>query len=102
VGRAACDVAVLAASRTARFLFQLFDNGTTAPSANFSEYFPILYVEPVEGNIPALGLELGHRRTEGAAMIASAKFLLASASAPLPLVQYPQGSNLGVVVLLPV
>ncbi|MCE9584328.1 MAG: CHASE domain-containing protein [Planctomycetes bacterium] len=81
-----------------------FPEYTLRPAGVRAEYFPIVYIEPFDGeNIRAFGVDAGHDATRQAALNRARDTGAASLTAPLTLAQYPEGgSQSGAVLHLPV
>jgi sensor domain CHASE-containing protein len=103
---AASRRAVEAAARReglAGFRFTELDaGGRVVPRALASEYYPILYAEPLRGNEKALGFDISHIQPQiHAAAVRALATGLPTASGGVRLVQ-ETGGQTGVVVLMPV
>ena len=61
--------------------------GVIRPAASRPEYFPVYYLEPIRGNAPALGLDLGHHEQRRLALEKAADSGQASATEPIQLAQ---------------
>jgi PAS domain S-box-containing protein len=70
------------------------------PAAERDEYFPVYYVEPIEGNENALGFDLGSNEQRLEALIIARDGGKRVATSPVELVQY-SGRELGVLVFNP-
>jgi len=76
-------------------------DGRTVPSPDRTEYFPVCYVEPLEGNEPALGFDLGSDPTRRAAIVRATQSRKPTLTDPIVLVQ-ETGSFKGLLGVLPV
>ena len=76
-------------------------DGRTIPSPERAEYYPVSYVEPLEGNEPALGLDLGSDKTRRAAITQAIESGALTLTDPIDLVQ-ETGSFKGFLAILPV
>ena len=86
--------------RTFQFVEQEKD-GRLVPAGRRPEYFPVYFMEHLAPNEPALGFDLSSEHTRREALERARDTGLATATAPIRLVQEP-GSQLGFLVLLPV
>lgn len=84
--------------------FQITDRktqGEMVPAGQRAEYFPVYYVEPYEGNEPALGFDLASNATRLAALTTSRDSGELQASGRITLVQEPGGQS-GFLVFSPI
>ncbi len=77
------------------------NDGRLVPAGERPEYFPVLFMENLTGNEPALGFDLGSEEKRRLALERARDTGRATATPPIRLVQEP-GSQLGFLVLLPV
>jgi signal transduction histidine kinase/DNA-binding NarL/FixJ family response regulator len=76
-------------------------DGRLVPAGERPEYFPVLFMENLTGNEPALGFDLGSEKKRRLALERARDTGRATATPPIRLVQEP-GSQVGFLVLLPV
>lgn len=69
------------------FRFTEIVDGIVTSAGDREEYYPVYYVEPVRGNAPALGLDLGHHPQRRMALEKAAASGKASATEPIKLAQ---------------
>ena len=74
--------------------------GVSRPAEPRDEYFPVYYVEPLAGNEPVLGYDLGSESSRLTMLLRAAESGAPAASEPIVLVQ-EFGSGHGVIVALP-
>ncbi len=65
------------------------ETGALRPAGNRAEYYPVTYLEPLNGNRPALGFDLLSNPVRRAAILRTFATGHVSASAPIRLVQAP-------------
>ncbi|MDZ4159115.1 MAG: CHASE domain-containing protein, partial [Anaerolineaceae bacterium] len=82
-------------------LWEQDEGGQRVPVQGRAVYYPVLYVEPLEGNAPALGYDLGSEPKRRAALEAALQTGLTTASDPLTLVQETE-TQTGILVFKPV
>lgn len=82
-------------------IWQKDAHGKRTPASSREVYYPISQVAPMEGNEPALGYDIGSAPLPMAALLEASQFGLATATAPLSLVQDMKNKK-GMVVYLPV
>jgi len=75
--------------------------GKMVPEKTKKEYFPVYYVEPLLGNLKAVGFDLSSSATRLASLDQSRKSKRSSATARIKLVQ-EKGQQFGFLVFLPV
>jgi len=75
--------------------------GSPVSASQRPEYFPVLLVEPLQGNEAAVGLDLGSESARRAALLEALNTGSAAATAGIQLVQDQAGGS-GVLVALPV
>jgi signal transduction histidine kinase/FixJ family two-component response regulator len=84
------------------YVVREFDGATTlVPARSRAEYYPVHYVEPVDGNEQALGIDLASSPERWAALEQARDTGRAVATAPLVLAQ-DGGGRYGVLLALPV
>lgn len=84
------------------FEFREFDaNKDLITAKRRDEYYPVYYVEPIEGNLAALGLDLNADASRRAAIKRAISTQKPSATAPVRLAQ-ETGNQLGVLVFVPI
>jgi signal transduction histidine kinase/DNA-binding response OmpR family regulator len=74
--------------------------GQVVAAGQRDEYFPVLYMEPMQGNIPALGLDLGAQPQRREALELAARTGEPTATAPIKLAQ-KSGKQAGFLVFVP-
>jgi len=74
--------------------------GAVVPAGVRPEYFPVLYLEPMMGNVPALGLDLAAQPQRRAALELAARTGQPTATAPIRLAQ-GDGNQAGFLVFVP-
>ena len=74
--------------------------GAVVPAGARPEYFPVLYLEPMMGNVPALGLDLADQPQRRAALELAARTGQPTATAPIRLAQ-EAGNQAGFLVFVP-
>ncbi|MDD5141077.1 MAG: CHASE domain-containing protein [Verrucomicrobiales bacterium] len=82
-------------------LRELTDAGEFVPAAKRSEYVPVLFIEPIDGNASALGYDLDSNARRLASIEKARDTGLPVATAPIRLAQ-EHGDKKGFLVLLPV
>jgi PAS domain S-box-containing protein len=75
--------------------------GIRTPVTERETYYPVYYVEPLAGNEPAVGYDLGSDPTRGAVLDTAARTRLATATDPTTLLQKTETQK-GVLVCRPV
>ena len=83
------------------FQFVEQENGLLVPAGERGEYFPVYFMEHLDANEPALGFDLASEEKRREALERARDSGLATATAPIRLIQEP-GVQLGFLVLLPV
>jgi|GEM_PF-2128314 len=76
-------------------------NGQLIRSEERALYYPVFYIEPLEGNEPAIGFDLGSNQHRLDALSMSTATESTVATSPIELVQR-QGSSLGFLIFSPV
>ncbi|NQW20825.1 MAG: CHASE domain-containing protein [Chloroflexi bacterium] len=77
------------------------DDGQLIRSEQRAQYYPVFYIEPLEGNEPAVGFDLGSNQHRLDALSMSTATQASVATSPIELVQR-QGSSLGFLIFSPV
>ncbi len=83
------------------YVVREFDGATLVPAGSRSEYYPVHYVEPMDGNERALGIDLASSPERWAALEQARDTGRAVATSPLVLAQ-DGGGRYGVLLALPV
>jgi len=93
--------AAAAADGLKQFHFTEMDaRGDVVPAGPRTEYFPVLFLEPMQGNAPALGLDLAAQPQRRAALELAARTGQPTATAPIRLAQ-AAGNQSGFLVFVP-
>jgi signal transduction histidine kinase/CheY-like chemotaxis protein len=79
---------------------EMTEEGQVVSAGRRDEYFPVLLMEPMLGNAPALGLDLAAQPQRRAALELAARTGQATATAPIQLAQKP-GNQAGFLVFMP-
>ena len=98
--RAACEHAAAAAGLRDFHFTEMNEKGQVVAAGPRPEYFPVLYMEPMQGNVPALGLDLAAQPQRRAALELAARTGEPTATAPIRLAQEP-GNQAGFLVFVP-
>jgi PAS domain S-box-containing protein len=77
------------------------EQGNMIPAAEQAEYFPVYYVEPYQGNEPALGFNLASNPARLTTLTQSRESGQIVGSARIPLVQ-EQGEQFGFLIFVPI
>ena len=80
---------------------EIAPDGTVVKAAQRNQYFPVLYVEPANGNEAALGLDLASHTQRSEALQLAARTGQPAATEPIRLAQ-EKGNEAGFLVFLPV
>lgn len=99
-GRDHCEQAAETEGLRGFHFTEIGDDGKVVTDARRPEYFPVLYMEPMQGNAPALGLDLGAQPQRRAALDLAARTGQPTATAPIRLAQGP-GNQAGFLVFVP-
>jgi signal transduction histidine kinase/DNA-binding NarL/FixJ family response regulator len=81
---------------------ELAPDGRLRAATDREEYFPVYYAEPPDGNLPALGLDLGAHPLRRVALDRARDTGQLSATAPVQLAQETRAGELGLLVFAPV
>jgi CHASE1-domain containing sensor protein len=93
-----------AEQRTEMPSFQIREASTSGPpslAAARLQYYPVTYIEPLEGNQEAVGLDLADNGDRGSALAAAIRTGQAVATAPIQLVQ-EHAAQASLLLILPV
>jgi len=99
-GRDRCEQAAAADGLGDFHFTEMNGAGQVVPAGRRAEYFPVLYLEPVPGNEPALGLDLAAQPQRRAALELAARTGQPTATAPIRLAQ-KASSQAGFLVFVP-
>ncbi|HEY8942999.1 MAG TPA: CHASE domain-containing protein [Polyangiaceae bacterium] len=81
---------------------ELGPDGALRPARAADEYFPVYYAEPLELNLPALGLDLGSHPLRKQALESARRSGEPVATPPIRLAQETREGQLGLLVYMPV
>ena len=95
-----CEQAAVADGLKDFHFTEMNSAGQVVPAGQRAEYFPVLYMEPMPGNEPALGLDLAAQPQRRAALELAARTGQPTATAPIRLAQ-KAGSQAGFLVFVP-
>jgi len=98
--RPRCEQAAAAEGCRGFHFTEMNPAGQVVPAGPRPEYFPVLYMEPLQGNAPALGLDLAAQPQRRAALELAARTGRPTATDPIKLAQ-DSGNHAGVLVFVP-
>ncbi len=84
--------------------FKLFEKnaaGERVPASKRDEYYPVAYIAPLEGNLTAVGFDLGSEMVRRKALEEALRTMLPTATAPVTLVQ-ETGQQKGMLIFHPI